>query len=362
LLFILTQEDTLNAWASTCQCEKCKRSNEQYTETGTLIRFVNAIGSKIDLWLKENFPDRVIKIVTYAYYFSFAPPVKNSGNTFIAIDKSVVPNDNIMIYLAPVQFCYYHSLADEKCEWNKSFLDALKGWKALTDNLMVFGYNANYAHSMYPFHNYNCVETNYRMYKEYGIKYFMDLASAEGPYVDFQELRAYVSSKMMWDTTRNIKNLMDEFIDGYYKEAALPVKKYLKLIEEHYNKMDLDSGWHLRLYHLPDKMFSYESFPLEFIDSLLDCKDEALNIVKDMMDCAERKKLEKRIRRAFLSAQYLLLMNYERYYNEGKEEFVNHFIHECFTLGITKYKENWQPRTDLISLREKAMNNEVLKY
>jgi hypothetical protein len=362
LLFVLTQEDTLNAFASTCQCENCKKSNEQYTPTGTLIRFVNAVSKEIDCFVKENYPNRAIKIVTLAYYFSFEPPVKKEEGAFLPIDKSVVPNDNVMIYIAPVQFCYYHSLSDEECEYNKTFLDSLKGWKALTDNLMVFGYSANYAHSMYPFYNFDSTESNYRMYKEYGIKYFLDLASNESPYVEFQELRAYVASKMMWNTKRNVKDLMEEFIDGYYKNAAFAIKKYLNFIQEHYRNMDSDKSWHLRVYHLPEKMFFYESFPLEFIQTLLSCQQEATKAVNEISDKKERKRLQERVDRVFLSVKYLLLMNYEHYYKEGKEEFANSFINECLALGITKYKENWEPRTDLISLMDKAMKNEVLKY
>ncbi len=359
--FALSQNDTVKP----CQCEACKKGYEKYGESGMLIRFVNRVAKQIEEWAKKECPEREIYLVTFAYYFSIKPPVDKVDGKYIPKDESCIPNKNVYIFFTTIDFCFWHSLTDSDCEWNKDFLDTYMGWKSLVgERMMVWNYCINYAHYLYPFYNFNTIKGNYKFFKDNGVNYLLDHGSCEGEYVEMSELRTYLSAKLMWNVDLDVETLTSEFIDGYYKAAAPQIKQYLQALESHFKKIDEKQGYHLRLYHLPTSMFDYQNFPIEFLNKLFAVLDEGLQKAASVPNAEERKKLCERVLRVRVSAKYLLLMNYDKYGLEGKEKFLQDFLADCKECGIKKYKECWSPnRSDFISdLVQEARENKVLYF
>jgi hypothetical protein len=339
VFFALSQNDTVKP----CQCDTCKASYEKYTMSGTLIRFVNRAAKEIDVWTAKEFPGRKIYLVTFAYYFSILPPVIKKGGEFMPVDPSIVPHKNVYIYFTTIDYCFYHNLDDPACEWNRVFKDTFEGWRYLTQGRMhVWNYATNYAHYLYPFYNFHTIAHNFKIFKDAGVKQVLDHQACEARHVEFGELRAYLAAKLMWNTSADVRALMSEFVESYYGPCGFAVKEYLRLLEERFKEADKAEGYHLRLYHLPESMFSEKLFSWEFLQKLYACFEQGFKSVENIADKSEREKFNARLMRVSISARYLLLMNYDKYLCEGKEKFAEDYIRDARACGFTKYKEYWR--------------------
>lgn len=359
--FALSQNDTVNP----CQCEKCKKNYEKYGVTGTMLRMVNRVAQNIDDWAKEKYPNREIYIVTFAYYFSIKPPViKTESGAYVPIDDSCVPYKNVYIFFTTIDFCFYHSLFDTGCTWNKEFLDIFYGWQTLVgDRMHVWNYGANYSHYLYPFFNFDTIQENYRFFKKNGLSsYMLEHGTCEGEYVEFAELRTYLTSKLMWNVDVDLEKEGVAFIDTYYKEAAAEIKAYLRVLRERLKEIDEECGYHLRVYHLPEEMFAIENFPMEFLNVIKEIFERGFRKIEKISDVEQREVIKKRFMRVSLSARYLLLMNYDGYGLTDKETFIEQYLADAKYCGIKKYKEQWQGDDHMSELAELARKGEVLKY
>lgn len=357
--FALSQNDTVKS----CQCDKCKASYEKYGVTGTMMRFVNRVAKMIEEWSKESCHNREIYIVTFAYYFSIKPPVvKNKKGEYIAIDESCIPNKNVYIFFTTIDFCFYHELADTTCEWNKDFLDTFYGWKSLVgERIHVWNYCTNYVHYLYPFFNFESWQKNYKFFKDNGVRYLLDHGNCETEFADMAEMRAYLASKLMWDVNLNVEEEAKGFIQAYYKEAAKEVEEYLKLLRERFKKIDEIEGYHLRVYNLPQEMYAKSNFPIEFIEKLRTTFARGFDKIEKIEDEAKRALIKKRLMRVDLSARYLLLINYDEYYQTGKEEFIEKYLQDIKYCEIANFRESMS-MDNMQILQERALKGVLYRY
>lgn len=352
--FVVGQNDT----PEPCGCEDCKRQYEKYLPSGALIRLINIIARKVRRWQEEHCPQREIRIVTFAYYFGQRPPVKETAEGFVPLDLSVVPEKNVYILFTTIDYCYYHKLEDSSCAWNKDFTFNFRGWRSLVgDRMLVWYYSANYAHYLYPFWDYGVLSANYRLFRESGIRFVIDHGPCEAVNMPFSQLQTYVHSALLWRADEDTNALLKEFISGYYKDCAEEVGRFFRLYTERLAKQDERTGYHLRLYHLPEEMFSRDLFDAEFLA-------EAEKILKRAYETAlaaeggnEAGKLCIRIGQLEASVKYL------RYMNEvPTREEAEDFVRQCRRCGITKYKEYWANDDIMDELKEQMLNGKVLAY
>ena len=359
--FALSQNDTVHP----CQCEKCKKNYEKYTVSGTLIRFVNRVAKEIDRYVEERYPHREVNLVTFAYYFSVKPPVKKDGRgSFHPVDKSVIPYKNVYIFLSTIDYCFYHDLCDDSCEWNKDFKDVFFGWKSLVggDRVMIWNYGINYAHYLYPFFNFKTIGKNIRFFRDNGIKYLIEHGQCEAEFVEMAELRTYLAAKLMWNADIDLQKEAEDFIKNYYKIASDEIIAYLKILYNNFEKIDKEEGYHLRVYHLPESMFAVQNFSEPFLHENLKILYQGLSKVEQDSDNLEKGILRQRILRVIVSVKYLILMNYQKYGHKDVEVFADTFLAEAKECGITAYKEYIGGQDIMHELKEQAMKSEVLKY
>ena len=299
-------------------------------------------------------------LVAFAYYFTLEPPVRKIGkDKYEPYDASCIPADNVYIFFTTIDCCYYHDFCDETCEWNKDFYDRFMGWKSVVgERIFVWNYAANYKHYLYPFWNFKTMANNYRFFKNNKVKHLLDHGPCETEFVEFAEMRTYVSAKLMWNPDLDSKALIEDFVKNYYKVASEEVLEYLQLLEDNFVRLDKTVGYHLRLYHLHDEMFDATNFPYEFLLKLYAVLDKALQKVKAYYQGEELEKMIKRILRVRVSAKFLLLMNYASYGIEGKETFIKGFMEDCNNCDIQIHRE--ARKRNLEELEQRAMDDGVI--
>lgn len=209
--------------AGACQCPECKKLEEYEGATsGPYIHFLNK--------LAERFPDK--KFSTLAYYFTLQPP------------KHVKPLPNVNVMVCAIGATREAPLTETKS--GREFVEALEGWSAISNNLFVWDYGINFTDYLSPFPNFPVLAENMQLFeKHHAQMHFQNNGGEKGS--DFPEMRAYIVSKLMWDTHLDVDATMREFMDGYYGPASPYIYEYEKTLERELVK----SGRPLLIYDTP---------------------------------------------------------------------------------------------------------------
>lgn len=190
-----------------CSCDACKAIDQQEASpSGSLIHFVNQ--------LADRFPDKTIS--TLAYLYSMKPP------------RYIKPRPNVNIMLCSIDAMREVPLSDNPS--GQVFVEALKGWAAISDNIFVWDYGINFDNLVSPFPNFHILQPNMALFKQQHVKmHFAQVGGKRGE--DFSELRAYMLTRLLWNPEQNPDELMQEFMQGYYGPAAPYLYQYQHMLE-----------------------------------------------------------------------------------------------------------------------------------
>lgn len=255
-----------------CRCPECAAIiAEEGGPAGPILRFMNSVA--------DRFPDK--EISTLAYLYSVQPPAKT------------VPRENVSIMLCDIDCRRQTSLTENPS--GQYFMKALEGWSKICDNLFVWDYGINFDNYLSPFPNLSTIKDNMVIFKEHNVKmHFSQIASIRGG--DFAELRSYIVNNLMWDADASLDSLQHRFLTRYYGKAALPIYKYIKLMEGAAVGTDVD-------------LFIYDS-PVSYKGNIL--RPELMRRYNALWDEAEQLVKDSpvelsRVRRSRLPLQYSVL-------------------------------------------------------
>jgi hypothetical protein len=209
-IFSVSQNDYLNP----CQCDNCQKIVKNYggKESGILIWFVNQVAEAIE----KEFPDKYIGTLAYQYTRS-AP-------------SNIKPRKNVVIRLCPIEACVAHPL--ESCPKNQSFMKDLREWAHISPQLYIWDYVVNFQRYIMPYPNFKVLQPNIQTFinnKAIGI---LELGSYQERGSEFQELKAYLISKLLWNPYCNTDSIIDDFMHGFYGKSGRYIRKYFDLIQQ----------------------------------------------------------------------------------------------------------------------------------
>ncbi len=255
-LYMIGQEDS----NSFCICDACQANKDALggRESALMMEFINDIAMRIDAWAKVEIPHRRILIGTFAYQMTEAPPVEDNDKDGVyqiipvpsvlkdsvrgadgrITDRttpvtSLKANDNVFVMIAPIYADWSTPLND--VTHNANAKTALEGWSVASDKLALWTYCNNFNMTLEYFDNVNMIATNYGIYEDMNAFYIYDESgqSVKGGMM-FQIMMGYLNSELMWDNDLNVDQLIDTFMNGYYKEAAVPMRKLFDLMRTYF--------------------------------------------------------------------------------------------------------------------------------
>ncbi|MDN3687871.1 DUF4838 domain-containing protein [Cyclobacterium jeungdonense] len=220
LYWSVSQNDNVNY----CQCEHCAALDAKYAAfapedkmyathgsqypalgMGSLLTFINKVA--------ERFPDKIIS--TLAYQYTRVPP------------KNLVPRDNVNIML-----CSIESTRNEPIEsGDPDFSEDLKGWAQLTDNILVWDYNIQFANLLAPFPNLRTLQPNISFLRNNNVSAVFAQGNIQSG-GESAELRAYLLAKLLWNPDLDVDREMKDFLNAYYGKAAPFVNDYINLLHD----------------------------------------------------------------------------------------------------------------------------------
>ncbi|MDR0426311.1 MAG: DUF4838 domain-containing protein [Clostridiales bacterium] len=338
----VTQEDA-RIW---CQCDACKAEYEKYgTDSATVIKFCNQMSRRLAAWIQSDentfFPrSRIVNIVFFAYQKTVDAPVKTGADGYEPMDESVVCDQNVFPYYAPIETHYNKPFDDDG---NKNNRENLKKWGTVSKKMFLWPYSANYAHYMFPYNSYGTLQHNYRLFKSCRPELIFDLHQHnQDAATAFQEFKWWLAVQLMWDTERDTAALTDEYFRAYFKDAAAPMREFFEGIRAHMAYLEQEKGVTGHLYFKIDEP---DYWPIEKLKAWLRCIDEAYAAVKSVKaaDSLLYKKLCKRIALESIFPRFALIDLHAKSLPAGR---------------LRRMKEAW--REDVLSLHVNRVSEWVM--
>ncbi len=265
-----------------CNCEKCKAVYEaEGSVSGAMMRLANRVAEK----MTEDYPD--LDIYTIAYAGGNVPP------------RMTRPDEDVCVHFCTTG-CNNHLLrSTEECDeaggnprmrgpiyykgpvenyGNSKDMAYMSDWLELTDNIYFWYYGANYNYFVSPAANLFNFYDDAKYLAERGMIGFYSEGSSEPAHYNFEYLRTYLASKVLWDpymTEEEFERHMDEFLEIYYGAGWRDVKSYIFMS----NRASDEAGCWTNNHDAPWDVYSEEYF-LEHYDEMASLFDSAYEAAK----------------------------------------------------------------------------------
>ena len=294
-----------------CLCERCvKLRTEEGSDMANQLILVNAVAEAIE----KEFPK--VTMDTLAYLET------------IKVPKTMRPRKNVAIRLCN----------DSVGSWNHPFTPAehcdiaplLKAWSAVHNRIYIWDYNVNFGHYLAPMPNLDVMAANVRFWMANKAEGVMLQGGYQGP-TERDELKCWVTSKLMWDPTRDEKALTKDFIWGHYGKAAPALEEYEALL----NQMRVDFAEQMQS---PKKGIHYPMdapfFTKDFINRATEMFRQAKVLAKN--DAA----LTQRVERAELPILYLKCVRGPEFVGTNYSQVVDDFARIARNEKVSRLQEH----------------------
>lgn len=323
----------------TCECASCRESDRVNGGAGgTYVIFLNKVSRGVDEYLASIHSDREITIGGLAYFaFEQSPTVYNSQTQkYEPVNSNVVCDDHVAMMFAPISKSYAHALNDSACDINVASYNAILGWRAICEKLQIYTYCSNFLDYFLYYNDWDSLKPDAELYGSLNIDYIFDEGGGNSA-GNFMALRTYLRSKMYWDSSLNVNQLIDDFIDNYYKEAAPYIKQIFYSLKMHYAVDIVDFPAYPKGGVLKCQDLSYSKavfWPYSYLNILKDLYAKAYSAIENAGYSEEQLKvLKDRILADELSADYALIKYHAGYFADI-ETTKQTFLSECSRLGI----------------------------
>ena len=299
-----------NDGGGSCVCEGCRAIDEaEGSDAGSLLHFVNQVAAGIE----REFPEVIVS--TLAYLETFKPPA------------TIRPRKNVAIRLCTDRCMWSHPFTPAR--ESPVFSPAMEGWAAIHDNIHIWDYCVNFSHYTAPMPNMQVMLDNVRYFVANNARGVMLQAGYQSPGGERALMRSWVFAKLLWDPSRDLHELMQDFIWGYYGKAAPAIAAYNKLLEqtgaEHQESMASPKGG-IR-YPMDSEFLS-----TEFLAQATQLLDEAGKL-------AGSEDVLQRVELARVPIMYVKLCRGPEFVGEGYTALLDRFEAVARRAGITHIKE-----------------------
>jgi hypothetical protein len=195
-----------------CHCERCAKLRAQEgSEMGNQLFLVNKVAEAIE----REFPN--VTIDTLAYQVTSQPP------------SSLRPRKNVAIRLCNDSAgAWKHPFTPaEECEIAK----LMAAWSAAQNRIYIWDYSINFSHYLAPMPNLDVMAANIRFWIASHAEGVMLQGGYQGP-SERDELKSWVTAKLLWDPSWNETALTQDFIWGHYGQAAPALMDYEELLRK----------------------------------------------------------------------------------------------------------------------------------
>lgn len=335
---------------TSCSCEKCVELYNKYggADSGAFIIFINEIYNRITDWMANDeegkqyyIPDFAIDISAY-YKYEKAPSYYDAASgEWLPYGDEVVMVDGVHVQIAPIFINYTKSIYDDE---NKHFLDTILGWKNVSPNRVDFWlYCTNFQHYMYPYDSFNYMQDYYQLLSDMNAVLFNDQTQNgnNGGMTGWHVLKAYLFSKLSYDTTLNLNELTDRFFKGYFGEGAEDMRKFYdswrRFAQYQQSELGAFQGTYTVMFDINNKKY----WPKNVIDTWQGNVTDALEKIKPLQntDPERYQMLYNHIVMERVFLDYVLLEHYSANLGAKFDYYKNTFVEAVELNNIMRTSE-----------------------
>ena len=203
-----------------CGCEHCTADAASHNRSGTLVNFINAMIAQLEA--DVDLSGRDFKILTFAYSFSAEAPVNVSAFS-----------DKLQVWYAQWHNANYSINSDSQDLYD--YTENLRTWADLTadGNLSLWLYDAHFSNYLAYFPSVNTIAANIAEAKALGVSDILVLGAYNAESIWHDEMKAYIWSKLLWDSSLDVETLQQNFLKAYFGEDAYSsVKTFVDLYDD----------------------------------------------------------------------------------------------------------------------------------
>ena len=314
-----------NDWRGACECEACKALEAATggVPSGPMVHFVNHVAEAVE----REFPH--VTVETFAYQYTKEAP------------KNVKPRRNVLIRLCDIECPFSMPLETADHPAAENFRQHLADWTALAPGqVFVWDYVTDFRNYLLPHPNLLNLGPNLRFFTRSGaIGVFQqgDTCSGAG---ELAPLRLWLLSHLLWNPSLNDRVLIEEFVRGYYGEAAAKgILRYISLV----NEPPAAGNIPVRCYHTDCSGWMQPATIVAAAQALDAAAEAAL---------ASGEPFAARVRRETLSSRHAILLHWDACrafckaqkipwtWGETREDAAKAWIADCRSFGVRTTRES----------------------
>lgn len=328
-----------------CTCEDCTAMHDKYgTDSAVMVTFVNKVQAEVNAWYKENLPEvEPPKLILFAYKLAVNPPAKynEEAKKWEPIDEEVVLNPDSGVYFCPISARYdIPFTANEISDVSEPYGQTL-GWGAISKNLYAWTYSLYMHHAPVTFNSIEVMQENYQFLLDNGVTMIQDQTDHYQKNINsgYSRLKAYLMAELQWDTTLNMKELIDDFCEAYFGPAGDTMKNLIKQEREWYTYLnaEVEKVTKIGFDIVDERYWSYNQ--LRGYMNLIDQAYKEIETLRDS-DPERYATLYDRILLESLQYRYLMLNLFYTEYDEATLAYERKAFRADFErLGLTRHDE-----------------------
>ena len=206
-----------NTW---CACKACNKimAENAGAAAATQTLYINDVADIVIPWAKENFPNREVYILVFAYQKTVpAPVVKGSNGDWQPVSEDMVFSEGVCAWYAPWQARFYYPFNSTE---NQRYWDYMEQWDVLTNKFFVWFYGCRFADYFIPYDTMTNLQSTIKYLVEKKTELFFIQGQWDSQSSDWSRLKVYLQAKLMWDCNLDFNELVENFFINYYGPAA----------------------------------------------------------------------------------------------------------------------------------------------
>lgn len=331
--FSIGQEDN----RAFCTCEACQHKSEEYgcvgKVSGLIVLFLNDVIARVEEMMTEANDlanlNRDIRYVFLGYFQSIKPFESHK----------IVPNKKLYIEFAPIELDFAKDFSNGAT--NVELRNCLEKWdEILNGQMIVYSYDVNFKNFLMNFNNFGSFKPYLKEYQKHHVKYFYSQGAVINNVTGLTNMRLFVESQLLWNVDQNYEDLVNDFMEHYYKDASDSMKLYYTITRDRYtyyvNANQTACGIK------SDIVDNVDCWNKATVDALQNALNSGLKAIEKYKNSNNElyEKLYYRIKREMITTYYFLISYYSDFYSQDAlEEMKTDFNYLVNYFNLTKISE-----------------------
>lgn len=322
-----------------CECDACVAEKERYgSMSGSLIKFINEMRRRVNEkmeTLDEAYRRDDLVLGFFAYFYFEDAPSKHLEE--VQLEDGVVP------FLALSDTFDYQN--DVYSDINAEARQNMEEWKALSSRILLWTYTTKFTDYFYPVDTFSFYNNNgYKYIASMSPEFFYNQSqiTQKGALSTWHNLKAYLESKLAWNTDLDMQGLIDKYMNAMFGKAAPQMHRL-------FNEMSYRAKIVRQLYWNGTTILGNSTnlnnpdyYPYATIRQWMAICDEAYAAIEDLQetDPEAYTKYKNHIDAEWTSPAYITLRMYQE--ELGTSEFLAlkaRFTEVVTTLGMESVRE-----------------------